>query len=193
LNESKEWWHDKYKNIGSDYMKVEFAILDWIQGMRHPILDQIMRLISQTGNQYALFYIIGFSLFLANYTRKQGGALIISLALASLVSRTFKIIFDRPRPFHIREIDLIIPYLNSQALPSTHATGAFVFAFVVSHYFKRYKYLAYGYAVLMAFSRMYLYVHFFTDVVVGAILGILIGKWMVYLVESQALMKKKWA
>jgi undecaprenyl-diphosphatase len=167
------------KKRGSVYMEMEFVILDWIQTIRHPILDQIMRLISQTGNRYILFYIIGFSLFMMHQTRKEGITIILSLTLANLISKILKDIFMRPRPFHMHAIDLIIPYLNSYAMPSTHATGAFAFAFVVSHYYKKYRYLAYGYAFLIALSRVYLYVHFPTDVLTGGVLGIGIGYFII--------------
>ena len=88
-----------------------------------------------------------------------------------------------PRPF------LVLPEINVLALsggytfPSGRTSTAFMMAFLLSSYFKRYL-LFYGLAALIGISRIYLGIHFPSDVFSGAVLGILIGYMLVHIAQA---------
>jgi undecaprenyl-diphosphatase len=119
----------------------------------------------------------------------------------NLSSAVLKPIFERPRPYHsISEVHLydrmgktwsVTPPLakvvrgESRSLPSAHATNIFAGAFFLSFFFRKMSPFFYLIAVLVAYSRVYLGVHFPFDVVAGAFAGTSCG--MVYAWPARSL------
>lgn len=83
-----------------------------------------------------------------------------------------KNIFQRPRPI----INQIMPISKSYSFPSSHSTIAFALATTLSFFDKKRKSFYYFLASIIAYSRLYLGVHYFFDVLAGAIIGIFISK-----------------
>ena len=80
-------------------------------------------------------------------------------------------------------MQLLIPNPTDFSFPSGHTAASFA-AVAALYYFRcRYWYLAGTLAVLIAFSRLYLYVHFPTDILAGALLGLMLGWCSVTLVR----------
>lgn len=95
-----------------------------------------------------------------------------------LVNILVKNLVARPRPYDVANFtDLLVHKLSDNSFPSGHTSYAFTFATIVTllNKNKALKIFTDVLAVFMAFSRLYLYVHFPTDVLAGAIFGILIG------------------
>ncbi len=108
--------------------------------------------------------------------RKQLGKAMLAGVLAGVgLVLLFQFLSGRPRPIDAR---LVIPQPNTFSLPSGHATGGFILATLIAldkQHRLWIKSLAIGLAVLNAFTRLYLGMHYFSDVVAGTYLGIAIG------------------
>ncbi|HLC65917.1 MAG TPA: phosphatase PAP2 family protein [Candidatus Nanoarchaeia archaeon] len=106
--------------------------------------------------------------------KRKSFILFLSLFFSSLIGFALKLIIMRPRPFSV----MVVPLLNivDYSFPSLHAFIAFSLAHTASKILPRYRVLWYGYAVFIAFSRIYLQVHYFSDVVAGAFFGIIVSK-----------------
>lgn len=108
--------------------------------------------------------------------RRMGYAVLIAYAGSGVLSQLIKAMGDRPRPVLVM-FDVRLPYgpLFIHSFPSGHATTAFAAAFVWAAFLPRWRWVFYALAGLVAFSRVYLGVHFPLDVVYGGLLGCLIG------------------
>lgn len=156
-------------------LDANFWILDWIQQhLRSPFGDVVMPLITSLGNAGILWILIGLVLLTRRSWRKTGVVLLLALLIeAFFCNIVLKNLVAMPRPFTLHEnVQLLIPAPHDYSFPSGH-TGA-AFASAAALYFSRAKYwfVVFVLAVLIAFSRLYLYVHFPTDVLAGIVLGI---------------------
>lgn len=159
-------------------MGIEISILDWLQTIRTPMLDEIMCGITKLGNAGAVWILLTLVLCLIPKTRKAGCimavALICDLVLCNVV---LKNLVARTRPFDVNTaVQLLVAKPGDYSFPSGHTAASFVAvsALYLAGEKKLWK-IALVLAVLIAFSRLYLYVHFPTDVLGGALLGILCG------------------
>jgi membrane-associated phospholipid phosphatase len=106
------------------------------------------------------------------------GTATLSFALASWSNAVLKALVDRSRPPHAIGVDAIGGVPVSPSFPSGHAMSAFAVASAIALLSPRLRWPMLGVAGLIAFSRVYLGVHFWLDVLVGALLGIAIGAGM---------------
>lgn len=98
----------------------------------------------------------------------------LSLIIFSIVGLLIlKPIIGRPRPFMVEAFDLLIKEPMGYSFPSGHTGSSFAAAFTIYYYNKKEGILALILAALIGFSRMYLSVHYPTDVLAGLILGYL--------------------
>lgn len=158
-------------------MDWEFYILNYIQqNFRNDFLDMAMPFISFIGNGY-LWFLAAIVCFLIKKTRPFGRTLAINLALC-VISCSFilKPIVQRIRPYDLNStVSLIVDAETDYSFPSGHTFLAFSTATIIFMYNKALGTAAYIFASIIAFSRLYLYVHFPTDVICGAVFGILIA------------------
>nr|WP_306301447.1 phosphatase PAP2 family protein [Clostridium arbusti] len=87
------------------------------------------------------------------------------------------------------EIKLLIEKPRSYSFPSGHTISSFAVAEVLSVYFTEYRLIFIGIAFLIALSRLYLYVHYPTDVIAGIIFGLLCSK-LVFIILQEGYLQK---
>lgn len=169
-------------------LKMDVAILQFIQTViKNPILDFLMPLITRLGDMGLVWILIVIILIVTKKHRKVGWMVLVTLILgAILVDVIIKPIVARPRPFtDLKDFILLIKQPISYSFPSGHTTSSFGAATTIALNRRRYRVPAYALAALIAFSRMYLYVHYPTDIVVGCLIGVITGVIIKYIMEKR--------
>ncbi len=154
----------------------DFLILNFIRDHLHcGFLDSVLPFFSTLGNGGMLWLVLTLSLLLVKKHRKHGTLLLVGLAVGFiLVSLLLKPLVARPRPSWLSpEVLLLIPNPSDFSFPSGHTMASFIAAFLLIKYLPRLGYAALPVAILMAFSRLYLYVHFPSDVLFSILLAAL--------------------
>ena len=174
---------------------IDFNILYAIQNIRNPFLDKFfVTITSIPGNYGQMWVVLGILLLVFKKTRKCGITVILSyLMVYGLGQYVLKDLIARPRPCHIDQtIELLISRPSSYSCPSTHSGWAFAGAVSIFLYNKKFGIPVLLFSILIAFSRLYLFVHFPSDVLFGILLGILFAMIFKYIINKVylALFKK---
>lgn len=161
-------------------MSGEGAILLFLQNqVRNPVLDEFFIFFTQLGNGGLLFLAGALVLLCIPKTRRVGAVALLALAIGALCTNVvLKHLVGRARPW--LDVAGLIPLVaehDPNSFPSGHTCGAFAFGgavlFSVAARWK--KVLALSLAALMGFSRLYVGVHYPSDVLVGLMIGLLAG------------------
>ncbi len=174
--------------------KIDFSILDWIQlHLKCPVLDWIMPKITVLGSLGALWVILAILFLFFKKYRKCGITMIAGMITGVLVGNVFlKNVIKRARPCWINtDIVLLVSNPTDYSFPSGHTLASFIAATVIFRFDRKIGVIAYVLAALISFSRLYLYVHFPTDVLAGMILGIGIGILVSFLLNKIFSKKQK--
>lgn len=153
---------------------MEIAILNWIQAtLVNPVLTPIMKVISTLGNNGMIWILLILLLFIKKETRRFGLIAAVALLLEVIVCNgILKPLVARERPFTVVEVILAITAPTDYSFPSGHTGSSFAVATALYFYHKRWGICALVFAALIAFSRLYLYVHYPSDILVGLVVGI---------------------
>lgn len=159
-------------------MNWEFQVLDWLQGFHTPFLDAAMKLFSSLGNAGAVWIVLTLFLLAWPKTRRTGWILAAALCVdVVLCNGILKNWIARTRPFDVRTgVELLIGKPLDFSFPSGHTAASF--ASVAALWLagdRRLVWPSLVLACLMAFSRMYFYVHYPTDILGGCLIGVLSG------------------
>ena len=112
---------------------------------------------------------------------------VIALALADWSAMGLKALIDRPRPpLRYTEPKTLVPLPHDASFPSGHAATSFAAATILSFAYPRFGPLLYALAAAVAFSRVYVGVHYPLDVLGGAALGVLVAVALRFLVRRRA-------
>lgn len=143
------------------------------------------------GSLGQLWPIVGVILLFFKQTRKTGIAVIVSYIGVLLFGELLlKHLVTRVRPCQVDQaFAMLVDRPSSSSFPSTHSAFAFAAATAIFANYRKIGIAMFCFAALIAFSRLYLFLHFPTDVLCGAALGILIGFAAVRIVD--ALYRKK--
>ena len=167
---------------------LDYRILDFIQEtFRSNVMDKIMKFFTFLGDNGLVWIIICIILLIFRKTRKVGFIGLLSLLFSLLINdQILKNLVARDRPFVSRpEIILLIEAPSGYSFPSGHTSSSFGVAFVFSRFFKkRITIPTFILASIIAFSRLYLFVHFPTDVLAGLLVGF-IDAFLAVLVFNQ--------
>ena len=167
--------------------QVDERALRWIaECLRTPFLDKVMVVYTFLGNGGWAFVVAGVLLAVLRKTRKAGAASLAGMLLGLLVTNlTLKPLVARLRPWVVmEEFAALVTSSDLNSFPSGHTCAAFAFAVALAVTLpqKWAKAAALIAAALMGFSRLYVGVHFPTDVLAGAVIGAacgLLGGWFI--------------
>ena len=143
-----------------------------------PVLDFLMPKITLLGNGGAIWILAALILLCTKKYRRQGVLLLVGLIAGVLVGNAcLKNLIARPRPCWLdSSVQLLIVNPADYSFPSGHTLSSVIGATGLTKTNRRFGYAAIPLAALIAFSRLYLYVHFPSDVLAAAVLGVALGE-----------------
>lgn len=159
-------------------LSYEFAILDWIQAnMRNPTLDLLMPAITALGNSGLIWLLLAGILLLTPKYRRAGAAVLAGLVLEIICcNMVLKPLVARVRPCDVNTaVQLLIARPDDFSFPSGHTGASFAAAAALFADRNRLWIPSLILSLLIAFSRLYLYVHYPTDILAGAAIGMMAG------------------
>ena len=153
---------------------IDEKLLSFIQlNIRNPVFDKVMPLLSFLGNWGMIWLILAVAFIISKKYRKMGVTMLLTLLLCTLTGNSLiKPLVERVRPCNVNMLThLLIARPTDFSFPSGHTTASFGAAVTILCYYKKLGIAALIFAFLIAFSRLYLYVHYPSDVLAGVILG----------------------
>lgn len=165
------------------YFGWEMELLRVIQELHTQLLTPVLVFLSWINNHGEFWILTGLILTIIPKTRKCGISVLLAMLFGTLITDlTLKGICARPRPYYYTEymdgnhIRLLIEMKERELLrsfPSGHSVCSFAAAVSILFYYRKAGIAALILAFLIAFSRLYLFVHFPTDVLAGICIGTL--------------------
>lgn len=148
-----------------------------LQKLRNPFLDKIMVCLTRLGDIASVWILMAIIFLFTNEYKLCGVTLILAIILSCIIGNLIlKNIFARKRPCWInKEVKLLIETPHDYSFPSGHTSASFAAAVAILFFYKNIGFVTLILAVLIGFSRLYLFVHYLTDVLSGVILGSLCG------------------
>lgn len=146
--------------------------------IRNPLITPLVRAITTLGNGGMIWILLTLIMLVLPKTRKTGCMMSVALLGTLLVNNILlKNLIGRTRPYEVIEVlTYLVPKPGEYSFPSGHAGSSFAVACVIFRQFpKRYGVPALILATLIALSRLYVGVHYLSDVLFGIIDGIAIG------------------
>lgn len=143
------------------------------QNTHSKVLDIIMKNTTHLGSTiFCIITPIAFMLFGSYWI---GTKLILYLFINQLFVQLIKRLVNRPRPYNIFKDSITINPPNCQySFPSGHTSAAFTIALVLGHFFPIFSLLFAIIAILVGISRIYLGVHYPSDVIIGGLIAYLV-------------------
>jgi undecaprenyl-diphosphatase len=172
------------KNIGYNLFELDLRFVYILAGLEEKFtLKPFFKFITKTGDGI-LYAVIGTIniLFFGENEFHSGLALAFGFSIEIPIYKIIKYSVKRIRPFEkVPELNQLVNVPDKYSFPSGHTAAAFLFASILSHQIPVLTVPLFLYAVLVGFSRIYMRVHFPTDVLFGALLGLssaYIGLWL---------------
>ena len=157
---------------------LDSAMLLQIQDtVRTGFLSMLLVPVSRAGDMGAFWIALCVLLLVIRRTRRGGALTFCGLAVEYAVcDLVLKRLILRPRPYLVVQgLVCLVPPESSTSFPSGHAASSFVCAWLLTCCFGKKGALAYIPATLIAISRVYVGVHYPSDVLAGMVLGTLVG------------------
>ena len=156
--------------------------------LRTPLLTAIMVFFSRIGDSGIIWIVTGLVLLIPRKTRRGGFDVLICLLAAFLINDyVIKVLVARIRPYDvINGLTILVPPESNFSFPSGHANSSFAAALALTLAFGKRGALAYIPAVLIAFSRCYVGVHYPSDVLAGMLVGTLVSLAVYLLLRKYA-------
>lgn len=155
----------------------DFWVLNSIQEtLQCGFLDTIMPVLTHLGHG-VIWTILGWILIFTKKYRFNGISIITALTVTVIISEfIIKPLFLRERPYMMNpDFVLLIPEPSGTSFPSSHTSTSFASALQFFGINRKAGIAAMIFAAVVAFTRLYLYVHFPTDIIGGIILGLVMG------------------
>lgn len=167
-------------------MQWEFNTLYWFQSIRNPVLDRIEPFITLFGNAGIFWILLTVAILIFVKDKRVGITCALALASEAIIVVILKNTVRRSRPIWLDPtVQMLVKIPKDYSFPSGHSAASFSVAVSIFLYKKRWGIAAIILAALIAISRMYLFVHFPTDVIVGTLIGISMALIFGYLVKKR--------
>jgi undecaprenyl-diphosphatase len=162
-------------------MALDSALFNLINGLagQVPFMDALMRLLVNDYFVPTILCLLAVALWFAGGTKEERGrnqrtvlSIIAAVLLANLVVEFCNLIYFRPRPFSVQEVNLLFYRPSDSSLPSNAAAVGFTFVAVAWQRSRRLGALMGVLAGLFAFARIYCGVHYPLDVVAGGLIAV---------------------
>jgi len=161
--------------------------MEWANGWwSSPFLDRMIPWITHLGSQIAVVIFIIFSWILTKQ-RRVLGRLAILYGIQSGILYGLKFLIQRQRPLYFLEMASKLSKGPGEILdpsfPSGHAIYAFMMATLLAHWFPKFQIIFFLLAGFIGWTRIYLGLHYPTDVIVGGLLGYGITRLFVHWID----------
>ena len=164
-------------------------IILWITNNRILLLNETFTWISFFGSAFMIF-VISTSLFMWEEKKREWIPILWSSFLVAIaITWIIKFIAVRPRPETFLGITTLAKAFGS-AFPSAHTAAVFATLPVLDKEFPMFKWFWIPLAIIIAYSRIYVGVHFLSDIIAGALIGFLAASCIVHLEEKYKFFKK---
>ena len=156
---------------------VDRTLQGWVVDHRVGVLDPLFEALSYAGSFGFVWLGIAFAISGFSWSRPWLWTRVgVAILLAESVSGALKLAVERDRPPLARPVpEPLLESPSTYSFPSGHATVSFACATVLALAVPRLRWPLYALATLIAFSRVYVGVHFPFDVLAGAVLGVLLA------------------
>jgi undecaprenyl-diphosphatase len=155
---------------------LDHRFVAWFSGLDLPVVTPVMKALSFVGRSGAVFIALAVVISIARRWLMPTVATVTAVLIAEVVSTAFKHIAGRARPsVTYPDVHPLVPVPGSEAMPSGHALVCFAAAVALSAVVPRARVPLVALAALIALSRVYLGVHYLSDVLVGAACGTAVG------------------
>ena len=179
--------------------KIDFSILYWIQdNLRNSFMDFVMPLFSNLQDGGLIWISIAVVMLFFKRTRYCGIAVLLAMGIDTLITEYgIKNIVCRVRPCNlVDDVNMLVKKPTSYSFPSNHSASAFAGAVAVMLTIKKKAWTipAFVFSGIISFSRMYVFVHFPSDVFAGILLGSTVAVLVCYLMKKtgfKALLERK--
>ena len=167
------------------YFDWELDLLHWFQSIHNDVLDWLVPKITSLGNAGWFWIVVTLLFLILPYNRKIGVHAAISLILTVIVCNVIlKPWVMRCRPCWLEpEVHMLVKIPHDFSFPSGHSNASFAVATAIFIRNKKLGIPALLLAAAIAISRLYVFVHWPTDVLVGSLIGICGGIVSYYIVE----------
>lgn len=169
----------KKEEMEQRFDTLDWRILNWIRrNLKCSFLDFLMPKITMLGSAGMIWLIAAAALLCTKNHRTYGVLILAGLTLASFVGQfLLKHMIRRQRPCKVNEdVKLIVKHPKDTSFPSCHTLTSVVSATILAAASPALGCIAVPIAALIAFSRLYLYVHYPSDVVSAAAIGVVLGE-----------------
>jgi undecaprenyl-diphosphatase len=161
------------------------------QTLQNTVFDVVMPFVTDLNKNPTALLAVGLLWLLLLFKGGKGGRiaallLIPAIAFSDQFNSSFlKHLVDRPRPCQVlTNVHLLVSCGSGYSFPSSHAVNNFAGAIVLSYFLPRWTWAFFSFASIVAFSRIYVGVHFPSDVLAGAIIGIICGALVILLFRA---------
>ena len=174
-------------------VQMDRALFALINGrLTHPLLDPVMVFVTTQENWYPILLGLWIALLIWGGRRGRLAAIALVVAVAAtdqVTCSVLKPLFKRIRPCNAlpaEHVHLLVERSKAFSFPSAHAANSFAMATIAGWRFRKYAAYPFAVAAVVAYSRVYVGVHYPFDAVGGVIVGLIMGQISIKLVVAIA-------
>lgn len=171
-------------------MNIDLTVFNLINGLagKFAWLDNLTVFVAKYSEYVLVFFLIVILVInFKRYWKMVAEALVAAVITRFVIAQIIRALWFRARPFVENNVNLLVEHSSKEAsFPSGHACFYFALSTIIFHYNKRLGILFYVFSLLIVFSRVYVGIHWPSDILAGAVLGILVGWFLNYLFRNHA-------